>query len=260
MVGRAAFWTLPTLDKPLDLVLLDLDWENEDHLAAGTKFLEQMTAKMRELGAEETGYVLDSPSCWPQWQHFPEKRIILLKQIGFKIQRETYRFEWNDKAALSAISHDLIFRTFTEAGEARFVEAIKRVTEGTLDRRSQRDRELLGEEMEAQSMFEDLTKMEYDPAWWQLAYAHDGQLIGLVMPAKSPTFATIGYIGVVPEYRGKGFIRLLLHHGTETLINAGETAIRADTDVNNIPMANAFRKIGYVQFCNRREYSLKLNR
>jgi RimJ/RimL family protein N-acetyltransferase len=76
------------------------------------------------------------------------------------------------------------------------------------------------------------------------------------MPTKSPAFATIGYIGVVPEQRGKGYIDTLLRQGTATLLTAGAVTIRADTDVNNLPMANAFRRCGYRQFATRREYGL----
>src|SRR5919199_3790248 len=37
-VGRVAFWTLPGMEEPFALVLLDVDWEG-DHAAAGARLL-----------------------------------------------------------------------------------------------------------------------------------------------------------------------------------------------------------------------------
>ncbi|SDE81680.1 Acetyltransferase (GNAT) family protein [Paenibacillus sp. cl6col] len=56
---------------------------------------------------------------------------------------------------------------------------------------------------------------------------------------------TIHYIGVIPKFRGKGFINDLLLRSTRVLQELGVWRIFADTDVENIPMRNAFEKAGY---------------
>jgi ribosomal protein S18 acetylase RimI-like enzyme len=68
--------------------------------------------------------------------------------------------------------------------------------------------------------FEDARRGEQDPAWWQLAYAPEGELIGLVMPAEPPGFLTVFYVGVVPGMRGQGYVEDLLTAGTATLLEA----------------------------------------
>lgn len=100
--------------------------------------------------------------------------------------------------------------------------------------------------------------MDHEPGWWQLAYTAAGELVGLVMPTRAPTFATIGFVGVVPEQRGRGHIDELLARGTATLGAAGATDFRADTDVRNAPMASAFRRAGWAEFAARREYAIGL--
>ena len=101
--------------------------------------------------------------------------------------------------------------------------------------------------------------MAFEPSWWELAYDADDNLVGLVMPARSPTFLTIGYIGIVPEQRGHGYVNDLLARGTATLRAAsGDDAIRADTDLDNAPMAAAFERAGYRRFATRREYEIRL--
>ena len=74
------------------------------------------------------------------------------------------------------------------------------------------------------------------------------------MPAATMSWGTIGYIGVVPEQRGRGYIDDLLARGTATLLGGNDQAIEADTDVSNTPMADAFRRAGYDEFASRREY------
>ncbi|MDF5723365.1 MAG: hypothetical protein PUP91_23415 [Rhizonema sp. PD37] len=58
---------------------------------------------------------------------------------------------------------------------------------------------------------------KYKPEWWQLAYTQDGSLVGLIMPVENDIGPTIGYIGVISEYRGQGYVNDLLAQGTLTL-------------------------------------------
>ena len=95
----------------------------------------------------------------------------------------------------------------------------------------------------------------------ELAYDKpEGDLVGLIMPARNPTSPVIDYIGVVPERRGEGYVDDLLARGTATLLSAGAERIRADTDTANAPMADAFRRAGYAEFARRREYEAYLSR
>ncbi len=254
-LGRAAFWTLPGVDEPLDLVLLDVAWED---LSVGERLLSDVLERARSFGAREIGHVLDAPPMWPQWQDSPERRVELLERSGFVLRRETSRFEWRTEHGLPAMTRRLDFRALDEVGEEAFVGAIERVSEGTLDRELQAERDEFGPAGAARQFFELERRLEYDPAWCQLAYAPDGGLVGLVMPAKNPTSAVINYIGVVPEHRGRGYVNDLLEAGTAALRSSGAERILADTDTRNLPMALAFRRAGYAEFAKRREYGVRL--
>lgn len=258
LLGRVAYWTLPAVGKPLAMVLLDLPWERTDYLAVGESILQETFQNMRALGVKHLEYVLDAPVMAPQWQAYPEERIRLLERIGFHANRETYRFEWKSPNFELAAHEGLRFKTLAETGEAAFIEAIERVSDSILDRREQQDMKHFGAAVHARNLFKDLQDMDFEPHWWQLAYNLHGDLVGLVMPAQNPTYATIAFIGVVPEQRGRGYIDVLLNKGTAILLEAGISMIRADTDVNNFPMANAFKRQGYVQFAVRREFTLEL--
>lgn len=259
ILGRVALWTLPATEEPYALELLDLNWDG-DHLSVGVPLLRHVLGEARSLGSEKIVHVLDAPPMYPWWQGSPEKRVELLENAGFTMRRETGRFEWRREGAPPAVPTRLAFRTLEEAGEEAFVDAMVRVSEGTLDRAIHDERQRVGPEEAAREwFFEESGKPEHDASWWQLAYGKpDGELVGLVMPAKIVTSMTINHIGVVPEHRGKGYVDDLLALGTATLHEAGPESITADTDARNKPMAAAFERTGWTRFAGRREYSVDL--
>jgi predicted N-acetyltransferase YhbS len=92
-LGRIAFWTLPGMEKPFALVLLDVGWEG-GYMDVGTSLLGDVLERARALGAGEIEHVVDDPPMQPQFQNYPEKRAELLLGAGFTLRRETDRFEW----------------------------------------------------------------------------------------------------------------------------------------------------------------------
>lgn len=261
IAGRLAFWTLPGSKQATDLVLWELPWKETECLSLGSHFLREVFTLMAGNLSESLGYVLDSPSSSPHWQTDHQERRNVLEALGFRISRETNRFEWHApiEAAIlpSNETHDpIVYRNLSDVGEAAFVDAIMRVSQFTHDQQITEKRLEKGPLAQAQEMFQDLQQIKYEPEWWQLAYTAKNELIGFLMPTVSPTFATIGYIGVLPEQRGHGYIDQLLKRATDVLVQAGETYIRADTDVKNTPMAKAFLRAGYQQFASRQEFSL----
>lgn len=259
-LGRFIFWSLPKLDKPLDIVLLDLDWSSEKYLELGILFLEKIKIIAKDFYITNLGYVLDSPSQYPQWQEHFDKRIKLLETSGFKISRKTKRFIYSSNASFDNFNYErFIIRSLEDVDDNEYIKAILEVSKSTLDERINFDINSMGAFAQAKENFKYLKNMDYKPSWWKLIYDKtDNSLIGLVMPTIAPSFGTIGYIGVVPEKRGNGYVDVLLSLGTKILLDNGVAIIKTDTDINNLPMANAFIKAGYHQFATRSEYSIEL--
>jgi RimJ/RimL family protein N-acetyltransferase len=254
-LGRVAFWTLPGLEAPFALVLLDVPWDG-DYIDVGRRLLEDVLEEARSLGSGEIEHVIDAPPMQPQFQYHQERREEVLRGVGFVFRRETGRFEWRGEEP-PAVPERLSLRTLEEVGEEAFVEAMMEVSRGTLDREIQAETERLGARGAAREFFEDASRVRHDPSWWRLAYAPDGELVGLIMPAEPPAFLTIFYVGVVPGMRGRGYVDDLLAAGTATLLEAhsrDERPLIADTDVSNAPMAAAFERAGWARFAGRREF------
>jgi RimJ/RimL family protein N-acetyltransferase len=260
VVGRYAFWNLPKFDTPDSIVLVEAasDQNARDLLA-------HAIAGAREAASKSLIYVLDDPPQWPQWQTDLERRAAWFEAAGFCMRRATARFELKpgdpgpSEATASPAPPRLRYEPIDDVGEAAFLDAIERVSAGSFDQYTIDERERLGPEGEARQTLDELRSMTYEPSWWALAFDADDHLVGLIMPTGAPSFVTIGYIGVVPEQRGHGYVNDLLARGTATLRRiAAESVIRADTDVSNAPMAAAFERAGYSRFATRREYELRL--
>jgi len=258
VVARAGYWSLPHFQQPQLLDLLILPWAG-DYLAVGSQLLQESLTALHERGAERLGFELDFvPGDPAAARERNQQAIITAEAVGFQPSRQTLRFELTDMHAPISLPSRLTFRNLTTMGEEAFITAIARVSEGSLDRNVQASRAQLGARAAAGEHFMGMQGFKHEPGWWQLAYLPDGDLAGLVMPARNDGGPIIAYIGVVPEQRGKGYVDDLLAKGTAILAASGAWRIRADTDTQNAPMAAAFRRAGYKGFARRHEYTIRL--
>lgn len=110
---------------------------------------------------------------------------------------------------------------------------------------------------EAAEMFLNASRdgFSYQDEWWQLGINGNGDIVGFVLPVIFEGCAkegleegTIYEIGVVPEYRGLGFASDLLSKGTRILQEVGVWRVFCDTDVDNVRMISAFKRVGYRQY------------
>ncbi len=154
----------------------------------------------------------------------------VLTSLGFRLRTHGYRYEWRSSGGLPKAAGRLRFVALDEAGERAWRNADTRVRKGSLD---PPDFTPLG------SVLPDTAK------WWRLAYDPSGSLVGLVQPGQTESGATIEWIGVVPEQRGRGYVHELLAGGMSLLSTTGADTIRADTHVRNRAMQRALRQAGF---------------
>lgn len=166
------------------------------------------------------------------------------------------RYEWKPEYSLPERSNRL---KFEPADDEAFVAVFMRVSEGSLDAQTARDITRLGAEGAAREELAIYKSMPGDRDWWRLAYDGDGELVGFEIPSANAGGPVVGYLGVVPEYRGRGLINDLLAEVTHQLAETGAEHIRADTDFGNVPMAKSFERQGYRKFAVRRVLSFPAN-
>jgi ribosomal protein S18 acetylase RimI-like enzyme len=255
--SRAALWSLPGVEVPSHVVLIETDW-SDAALVAGRALMARVHELASELGADELGHTIDSPPVPSQYQEHPAARVALLEATGYELLRDGLRWEL---ASPRAETQDgpLSFRTIAEVGEEAFVDAIAATFAGTPDAELTREVEERGARGAARGYLDDMRSLEHRPEWFELGYDGD-DLTGVIMGARNPTSAVIAYVGVVPEHRGRGLAAPLVRRGTQRLAAAGATEIRGDCDRDNVAMVKAFERAGYSHFARRRSYRHGLRR
>jgi RimJ/RimL family protein N-acetyltransferase len=121
--------------------------------------------------------------------------------------------------------------------------------DGTLDAHGRRDLTRMSPAQAASRHYEEeLAQYRSPREWWQIGTLPGGEPAGFVIPAHNGYNPIIAYVGILPAYRGHGYIDELLAEGTRILAAENVPRIRASTDLGNIPMADAFRRAGWADF------------
>jgi ribosomal protein S18 acetylase RimI-like enzyme len=247
ILARAIWWLAPGRAYPqaLDCVLVPASVPDPAGLAADL------------LGAAHTAFRARGMRGLPQyhiflptgWRDKPAAAAALAwrqeaaRRAGLTRGLERLQYEWTPEAGLLARSSRLEFRP--EPDDGVFLDAFRRVAEGSLDATTLEGRSTVGADRQAREAMRFYLGMQGPRDWWRLGYT------GLAIPSRNPDGPVVGYLGVVPELRGQGYVDDLLAEITRLLAAAGAQRIRADTDLANAPMAAAFDRAGYRNFAIR---------
>ena len=94
------------------------------------------------------------------------------------------------------------------------------------------------------------------PGWWKAASDEKGDLVGFVLPVllkqerawrEGRPQGTIYYMGVLPEYRGRGYGMELLNEATRIFVARNCWRIFCDASATSEAMLAAFRTAGYSE-------------
>lgn len=201
------------------------------------------------------------PAQAPQFQRDPERRGELLRASGFEAVRDGRRFSLHTPGTPDGPPADdprLTFRSLAELGPEPFVAVLAELLADTADARLAADVRQHGARRAAELLFEETAELKHEPEWWELGYDADGTVAVISLPAENPSVPVIGFVGVAPAHRGKGYATSVVVRGTRVLVSAGATEIRGDCDAANVAMARAFERAGYVNFADRLEFARTL--
>jgi RimJ/RimL family protein N-acetyltransferase len=246
VLARAAWWGTPQSHRPIALDWFDVIADRAG-IEVGAELLRTADRELRTADAPRPEFHLVLPEGWEDRPDatVDKARIAASIQAGWQERLERWRLDWNPDCRLPRSSGRLVLRPPIPDDNAPLIDVLERILVGTLDFYSQED---IAEQGIAATAREDLTFLAGFPSpreWWQVAYDENGALVGLVVPARNYEGPIIAYLGVVPEQRGRGYGLDLVIEATRLLGLLGAEQIVADTDVANIPMANAFRAAGY---------------
>ncbi|MFD2469173.1 GNAT family N-acetyltransferase [Amycolatopsis silviterrae] len=244
LVARAAWWGRAEEQVPFLLDFFDLE-----DVTVGAQLLRTAIAEILPTGARPPAYNRMVPTDWrerPETRSVVEDRMTALEQTGARLLAERLRFDWQPGTPVPPRDR-LIFRPVRDDDE--ILDLMAQVLDGTLDAHSRDDLTRMSAHEAAIRHYEDELAHYRSPRdWWRVATLPDGTPVGFVTPARNNYNPIIGYLAVLPEHRGNGYIDEILAEGTRILAAQEVPRIRAATDLGNIPMAKAFRRAGYVNF------------
>ena len=242
IVGRAVWWGRADSRRPLALDCLHVLPDVLDRVALATEILSrghaafnakpEYTLALRTTGRDGDHATADAVA----WRRAAAKAAGLTSLI------ERLRYEWTPDAGVPAASTRLVFRPATDD---EFVSVFRRVAVGSLDLATQRALANTDADRQARDDLEFYSSCPGERSWWRLAQTIDGQWVGFAIPSATPYHRNVGYLGVVPEMRGRGYVDDLLGEITRTHAAGGADRITATTDVSNTPMAAAFDRANY---------------
>ncbi|MBW5484194.1 GNAT family N-acetyltransferase [Streptomyces bambusae] len=246
LVGRALWWGRSDSEHPVALDCLHVDADVPDRVAVATGLL---TAGLKAFEAEGAPTpALYNLSLTPGWREQPAvvaalswRRAAALA-AGLSDEVERLRLEWTPQCGLPTGTGRLVFH---EGSDEEFLEAFRRVSLGSLDQETIRNLAREGVEVTARKDMDFYLSCPGERAWWRLARTPEGELVGLALPSATPYNRNVGYLGVVPEMRGRGYVDDVLAEITRVHAEAGAELVTATTDTGNAPMAAAFARAGY---------------
>ena len=99
---------------------------------------------------------------------------------------------------------------------------------------------------------------KYDPAHWWLVLA-GRRPIGVLLLCEVPEWAAwdVAYVGVVPEARGRGYGREIMHHAMAAARADGVARVTLSVDTRNRPAWNLYTDLGFEPH-ERREVFLAI--
>ncbi len=163
-------------------------------------------------------------------------------------------FVWEEPLPTIEVPSRLEFKPVKFSAE-ELISALAQVLNSSIDASDRKKVLELGVRRAAEQFLDESRDFSYQDEWWQFGVNYHEQIVGFVLPVIYPSCTkdglqegTIYYIGVVPEYRGLGFANDILLKGTRILQDVGVWRVFCDTDVNNVPMISAFKRVGYRQY------------
>jgi ribosomal protein S18 acetylase RimI-like enzyme len=179
-----------------------------------------------------------------------------LVQAGFCRWRKVIRF-----TSAGPVDLDLPGYQSIEAGNfarAEIIALMEKTSERCRDSQIELYRQRLGGMADAEMTLQMMESITYDPRWWRVALSREGKAVGIIFPVIAFGEATIGYIGVIPEHRGRNIASFLLSEAWSVMKRQGYSTLSAEADGRNVAMHRTLTKSQFNRQPQKQEWRLEL--
>jgi GNAT superfamily N-acetyltransferase len=180
----------------------------------------------------------------------------IISEARFRHWRKVVRFE-------SADPIDLAVRRYRSAEVSNFERAdivalIERTSEHSCDSQIEYYRRRLGAVADADLTLQMMESARHEPNWWRVAFDADGHILGIIFPVVAFGELTVGFIGVIPEYRGRNTASFLLAEAWSFTKHQGHSTLSAEADERSVSMHRALTKSQFSRRSRKQEWRLEL--
>ena len=242
LVARAVWWGGADDETPSTLDCLWVRPDLPDPAALGARLLNAahagFGARPRFLIKLSTGWRDD-----PASRAAVDWRSAAAAEAGLSHRVERLQFAWTPADPAPRPGDRLVFSP--EPDNEAFVDVFRRTAAGSIDDETRKTVAAQGLDAAARSELRFYLNAPGGRDWWRLAHTPDGELAGFAIPSATPYGHNVGFLGVVPEQRGHGYVNDILAEITRSQIERGAERITATTDAANHPMAAAFKRAGF---------------
>lgn len=246
LIGRALWWGHADGQRPVALDALDVVGPARDRVSVATWLLREGHRAVHDGGSGPLPeYLLKLPTDWaarPDVRAAVDWRIEAAERAGLSERNERLQMEWR----AGSVEPGPAVLGFRPGDETEFLGLFARVAVGSLDVTTRRALATMSPGEQARDDYEFYRDAPGERDWWRIAVDDAGSAVGFVIPSATPTSCNVGYLGVLPEHRGRGLVDELLAEAVRLHCADGADRITATTDVVNTPMAAAFARAGFT--------------
>ena len=238
IVARGLWWGRQDSERPLTLDCLHVLPGFSNRAALATELMVRAHGKFDS----RPDYQLTVPTNAPDRNPGVEWRSRAAQAAGLSREVKRLQYEWRPTDEVQAGSGRLVFRP---GSDREFLDAFRQVAVGSLDVSTQEALGVMDPDSQAARELEFYRSCPGARSWWRLAETPDEKLVGFAIPSATPSNRNVGYLGVLPPLRGRGYVDDILAEITRFHAAAGADRITATTDAANTPMAAAFGRANY---------------
>lgn len=181
------------------------------------------------------------------------------RESGPTLMYRKVPFEWTSGQVLVEREGISEISWITSDTDERFVDVVAKSLAASPDTSDKAAVRSMGSTIAARTLLDAAPKWQCsrESDWWRLL-CYRGEPAGFVLPVTIDVMVqaglpegTIFHMGVIPEFRGQGFGRLLLREAVRILMDNSVRRIFCDTDETNAPMIHLFETEGWGRLPTR---------
>lgn len=230
----------------------ELSFENR------TSFIRKVTQKMhQQVGA--TIFTHEQRTSSEKY----DSNIKLLQGAGFSLSSSRLRYTLNVSSfePLTELPIELTEHSIADVGAEEFIKALQIVISNSSDTEDILRINEHGAENAARQFFEMLSTRDSFLERWKMYLTSSGEFVGLVIPqflGNRTDIGTVGYIGVNPPVRSKGYGGLILRRAVSMLAQAGAIEMIDECDSANTSGIRILEQTGYERQYEKELWKLSI--